>query len=379
MIQTIKDHIKNIGGWRTTDRYVVLAFDDYGNVRLRDNAAADTLTELGHAPRNHFDIRDHLETRADLEAMRDVLTSVTDAAGRGAVLSAYFTPTNLDFDALEEWDATSDPHPPLVSLTETFARAAQRDEGAYAGAWDLWQDLFARDLAAPYYHGRQHFNTKAFVEKWREGDAALRAACAQGSLARLTSRDSAGRKIYAALDIGSVSELPDIAAEILDGADRFEAVFGHRSRVFNPPAGRAHPDLHETLAEAGLWYLEAPYKEAYHLGDGKRRTMVSRTGDVASRSTRKIVRNVVFEPGPNGIDASIMAARASVSAAFRMGKPAIISSHRVNFGTYIDPAHGRANLEALRKLLKHIIADHPTIRFVSTYELGVIMDGGRPV
>jgi peptidoglycan/xylan/chitin deacetylase (PgdA/CDA1 family) len=379
LIQTIKDYLKNVGGWRPTDRYVVLAFDDYGNMRLRDGAAADALTGLGQAPRNHFDVCDHLETRADLEAMRDVLGSVTDVTGRSAVLSAYFTPANLDFDALKSWDASSDPNPPLEPLNQTFERATAHDRAAYAGAWDLWQELFAQEMAAPYYHGRQHFNTRAFVEKWRDNDAALHAACAHGSLARLASRDSAGRKIYAALDIGSASELPDIAAEILDGADRFEAVFGHRARVFNPPAGRAHPHLHGTLSEAGLWYLEAPYQEAYHLGDGKRRTFISRTGDFASASTRKIVRNVVFEPGPNGIEASIKAARASVNAAFRMSKPAIISSHRVNFGTYIDPEYGKANLEALRKLLQLIRADHPTIRFISTYELGVIMDDGRPV
>jgi len=54
-----------------------------------------------------------------------------------------------------------------------------------------------------------------------------------------------------------------------------------------------------------------------------------------------------------------------VAAAFRWHKPAIISSHRVNFAGHIDPHNREFGLDALRRLLGGIIERWPDAHFIS--------------
>jgi len=82
-----------------------------------------------------------------------------------------------------------------------------------------------------------------------------------------------------------------------------------------------------------------------------------------------IVRNVVFEPtrDPN-FNAEDFAMR-QIEVAFRMKKPANISSHRVNFSGHISPVNRTMGLAALKGLLDKIVARWPEVEFISAGEL----------
>ena len=58
-----------------------------------------------------------------------------------------------------------------------------------------------------------------------------------------------------------------------------------------------------------------------------------------------------------------------VEAAFRWRKPAIISSHRVNFCGHIDPNNRQQGIAALGELLKGIVKRWPDVRFISADQL----------
>ena len=95
-----------------------------------------------------------------------------------------------------------------------------------------------------------------------------------------------------------------------------------------------------------------------------------------------LVRNVVFEPtddrGFNWVDYSLK----QVETAFYWGKPANISSHRVNFCGHIDPKNRAKGLGDLKQLLKKIVQKWPEVEFMSADELGDLIlkermrDGG---
>ncbi len=82
-----------------------------------------------------------------------------------------------------------------------------------------------------------------------------------------------------------------------------------------------------------------------------------------------VVRNVVFEPTNDEAFDSVKLALDQVAAAFRWRRPAIISSHRVNFCGHIDPENRKQGLRALKQLLDGIVRRWPDVRFVSADEL----------
>ncbi len=67
----------------------------------------------------------------------------------------------------------------------------------------------------------------------------------------------------------------------------------------------------------------------------------------------------------------------TIERAFRWHKPAIISSHRVNFVGFLNPQQREHGLDLLDKFLAEIIKRWPDVEFMSSVELGDIMAGKR--
>ena len=72
MKRLLLDNLKNIPGWRTSDKLVVFAVDDYGNVRLDSPRARDQLSEAGLDMSSRFDQYDALGLNALESADGDV-------------------------------------------------------------------------------------------------------------------------------------------------------------------------------------------------------------------------------------------------------------------------------------------------------------------
>jgi hypothetical protein len=101
------------------------------------------------------------------------------------------------------------------------------------------------------------------------------------------------------------------------------------------------------------------------------------TGKNSREQQHFIVRNVVFEPiDPRGFNWVNHAIR-QIEAAFRWNRPAIISSHRVNFCGHIDPENREKGLSALRELLKQITERWPEVEFMAANELGDLVSGRK--
>jgi len=66
-----------------------------------------------------------------------------------------------------------------------------------------------------------------------------------------------------------------------------------------------------------------------------------------------------------------------INTAFRWHKPAVISSHRVNYtgGLYVENRdHG---LASLKNLLTAIVKKWPDVEFMTTAELGSLISDGK--
>ncbi len=376
MIRWFKDNFKNLGGWRTARKLVVFNVDDYGNVRIPSRQARDRLTTAGVKLTGRMDQLDTLETRQDLEALFEVLDFFKDHQGRPAKFTPYTLSANPDFARIQ-----SDKKYHWELLPITFQRLAETQPTAYQGAWDLWQEGIAQGLMQPQFHGREHLNLTLIQHKLDQAANDLSQNLQNESMAGIES-DLPGigfTQAFALTPQKPIDEQLAIHREVItSGMATFEQVFGFRSLTFTPPSQVIHPTLYQVAEDLEIRGIDKPYRVLRDLGDGKRFIEKNRLGRQRSQQHITIVRNVVFEPAEVASFDPVQRALQLMEAAFRWGKPAIISSHRVNFCGHIDPEYRATGLANLKRLLDGMLQRWPDIEFISADQLVQIIDDSTP-
>lgn len=366
MKQTLLNHIKNIPGWHTNRKLVLFAVDDYGTIRLHSKAAREQLDQAGLPVDSRFDAYDTLETREDLEALYEVLSSVKDQTGKPAIFTPYALPCNINFEQIEEEDYHAYHY---EHLPTSYKKLSVLQPSAYGGGWELWREGIAQGLMAPQFHGREHLNLKVFEEKLQRRDHDIMTALQNRSYTSIQQKDYPTIGWTAAFSFAQAEELNRFPEVLRSGLNAFESVFGYRATSFTPPAQQFHPSLYPVLWDNGIQAIDRPLTYKQHLGDGQYKRVVSRTHRNKKSGKATIVRNVVFEPTEErGVDWVAFTLK-QIEAAFSWRKPAIISSHRVNFCGHIDPKNRAKGLAALRALLQKIVERWPDVEFVSVAEL----------
>jgi hypothetical protein len=366
MLRYIIDNAKNILGWQTKRKIVVFAVDDYGNVRLSSAVARDKMNKAGLTIHNRFDAFDALENREDLEALFDVLESVRDSRGKPAIFTPFALCCNINFAKMKQTGYT---HFIPELLPETFAKLSAEDALNYEGTWSLWKHGIEKGLLLPQFHGREHFNLKVFEEKLLKRDEELMINLENNSYTSISNSGYPTISYTAAFEFDNFEENERLRLIIEDGLNLFEKVYGYKSTHFNSPGGRENSILHKTLTEQGVKFIDAPFIKKEHQGNGKFKSTINYTGKVNSFKQLFFVRNVVFEPTNTNVN-HVARAMKQIELAFRWNKPAIISSHRVNFCGQISSDNRTKGLRELKLLLTAIVKRWPDVEFMSSDELG---------
>jgi len=374
MIGNLKDFIignaKNAIGLKTDRKIIAFSVDDYGNVRLDSRQARDNMQAAGLKVYSRFDMLDTLETKQDLEQLFEVLFSVTDKNGRHAIFTPFSLPCNIDFEKVALGNY-SEYH--YENLPETYKKLATFQPQAYDGAWELWKQGIANGLLKPQFHGREHVNLSVFKDKLKKKDHDLLTALKNRSYSSISDDEYPTMFSTAAFDFWNASENDAFVEVIVDGLNQFEKVYGYRSNYFTPPVFNIHHSLFKTLKENGIEYIDLGLVRKEHQGFGKFKTEFNYTGKKNTEGLTIMVRNVVFEPTEDrGIDWVAFAIK-QIETAFRWNKPAIISSHRVNFCGHIDPENRKKGLAELKRLLHEIVKKWPDAEFLSGDEVGKIL------
>ena len=370
MRQIIANHLKNILSWKTNRKFVVISVDDYGNVRTDSKGAIERMMASGLQSKSRFDLLDTLETREDLEMLYEVLSSVKGSNGKHAVFTPFSIPCNINFEKMAEDNFEKYTY---ELLPQTFEKLTQFYPKAYENTWDLWQEGISSGLMAPQFHGREHFNLKAFTEKLEKNDNELLTALKNRSNAFISSSGYSTISYTAAFEFWDFKENENLLTILEDGLHNFKKVFGYDSTHFNPPGGREHLSIHSKLAALGVISVDNSFIKKEHQGFGKYKTKINRNGTFNSHGLLQLVRNVVFEPNLDSSIDSVGLAMNQIDLAFKYNAPVNISSHRVNFSGFVDSNNRREGLEDLKKLLNRIVAKYPETEFVSVEELVAIM------
>lgn len=357
----IKTYLKNLPGWRTNKKFVCFSVDDFGNIFLHSKSARENLEKAGlDTYQSRFSRLDILENTNDLTALYEVLTSVRDSSGNNPVFTAFTTCVNIDFDAVERNQYTKYAY---KNLADTYSSLP-----GYESAWKTWTEGVEKGLLVPEFHGREHLNVAFLETLMAEKDPRVVANLENRSWAALGYLGRVGfTEAFAFNNIEEVNKHHDI---IRDGLHIFENLFGRKARHFNAPGAREHHSVHETLKKGGIKLIDADLIQKEHQGQGTFKRMYNPFGRKNEAGLTTVFRNCVFEPNlPEKAD-WVDHCLTEINIAFSCGKPANISSHRVNFVGGIEPSNRDLGLTQLKKLLDAIVRKWPEVEFVSSFEIG---------
>jgi len=287
--------------------------------------------------------RSTLESAADVRALRETLLEFRGADGYPPVWQANTVMAAPDYARLEREGFGGD-ELPLALLPETPARWRR------PGMWDEVRSGIAAGVWWPELHGLHHLPASAWLAALRRGDPDARLAFGQQC------------PVCVAVEAGGEFDPAEPAAARARG---LEQAFAHFARLFGrPPSSLCPPDyrwddaLDGAAARLGATVLQGAAERAgswVHL----RRLLGRWRWPERRGGLLRMPPRIAFEPrGDAAPHAALGAERAhaAVRAAWRGGRPAVVSTHRHNYA-HLDRAWSEAGRAALRDLLRRLCED----------------------
>ncbi|HPQ27566.1 MAG TPA: hypothetical protein PLQ82_03745 [Desulfobacteraceae bacterium] len=369
-LSTVKRDVSNLPGWRTKERLIVFESDDWGSIRMPSKEAFENLAKSGidlfSDEGNRFNKYDSLATVQDLASLFGVLESVKDKTDRPAVFTPFALVANPDFRKIQDLNFTEFHYEP-------FTKTLQRYPGCEK-SFDLWKDGISHRLFVPQFHGREHLNVRVWLKALQKGNKKILTAFENNMWGISTAGDpGVGTELQAAFDVLDKEDLLYQSTVISSGLRLFSELFGYKSLCFVPPNGPFNSALESVCYNEGIRYISTPKIHLEPLPGGRKVTRLRWLGKKSSSGITYLTRNCYFEPGQPGKD-WVGSCLSDISAAFRWRKPAIISSHRVNYIGAIHLSNRTNGLSQLQRLLKGILRNWPDARFVTSAELGELIN-----
>jgi hypothetical protein len=363
-INRILTNAKNIPGWSTKRKIVVFESDDWGTIRTPNRKTLEQVSQRKPVmQRNDFYRYDTLATANDLDDLFNVLSSVKDRAGRAACFTPFCNVVNPDFEKMKEHDLQQYFYEPFTKTLERY----------YPGQriFEKWQSGMTTGIWRPEFHGREHIN----VPKWlkllrkRDDDALFFFNHEMAHFPFQKSVSPIFQSLAPTYFYDSPDEIEQLKDSLVDGLKVFKTIFGYDANSFCPPNAIFSTQLEEHLAGQPLKAIAVERNRIEPSADGPAITRnylfkygkPNRTGQVYYR------RNAKFEPIQK--DFSLNRSLSEVEAAFRWGKPAVISTHRLNFVSALSDDQKAKSLQHLQRFLTQIVARWGDVEFLSSGEL----------
>jgi hypothetical protein len=365
--ENIKRNISNIPGWRTSKKIVVIESDDWGSIRMSSIESYQRLLSLGFpVNQSHYNKFDSLESNEDLSSLFEMLNKFKDKNGSNPVVTAVSIVGNPDFKKILDSDFKSYHYEPF---TETLKRYPNHDK-----VYTLYKEGINDRLFVPVFHGREHLNVKRWMTDLQNGNKSVIQAFNEG----VTGVDRGSNNeplsdFQAAFDIDKPDDTLYLKEVLTEGLTLFEELFGYQAEYFVPTNGPFNNSLEQVLQENGVKLINTAKKQIEPLGDGKINTNIRFLGKKNNLGQYYITRNCFFEPSSfehssekNWVNDCLK----EIEIAFRWKKPAIISSHRVNYIGNLNKSNRVKGLSLLEELLTKMLAKWPDIEFMTSVELG---------
>jgi hypothetical protein len=364
----ISRYLTNIHGWRTSRKIVVIESDDWGSIRMPSSKVYHHLLKKGiRVDKCPFNRYDSLASEQDLTALFEVLSKQKDKNGHHPVITANCLLANPDFKKIR---ATGFSEYHFELFTETLKHYPK-----HHSVFSLWKEGIINRIFYPQLHGREHLNVKRWLRFLQNGSNETMLAFDLGLYGISTNITKEKRKSFlAALDLDDFSDLKWQHQMLSESFRLFEEIFSYHSSSFIATNYTWHPEVEQTLAKGGVKYIQGAnnQKQPDLNVDIIKRHHLGQKNDFGQIY---LIRNCIFEPSLNENKDWISSCLKEINTAFFFNKPAVISSHRLNYIGFIDEKNRNRNLNYLQSLLTGMIQRWPDVEFLNSEELGNILTG----
>ena len=366
-----RQNLINIPGWRTNRKIVVIESDDWGSIRMPSGKVYEECLKSGYrVDKNIFSKYDSLESEEDLEKLFDLLLSIRNALGQSPLITANCLVANPDFDKIKKSDFL-EYHFELI--TETFKKYPKHNN-----CFNLWMKGLELGIFKPQCHGREHLNVSRFMGDLRAGNPDALFAFGHrmpGIFWKDRVEKKEGNRYVVALEYMDLRDKLRKGDILRESLDLFEKIFGFQSDSFIATNYIWAPEYEKILFEGGVKYIQGSQFQNIPKGNylGFKRKF-HYLGQRSKWGPIYLTRNVTFEPSLNQTTDWVSSALREIETAFRWKKPAIISTHRINFVGFLVPENRDRTLKLFKELLIQIIKKWPNVEFMSSDQLGEIIN-----
>lgn len=362
-------NISNIIGWRTKRKIVVIESDDWGSVRIRSKKDFEEMSRKGLDLNNsNYTMNDCLESNSDLSNLFELLLKHKDSTGRPPVFTPMCIMANPDFEKIQRNNFQE-------YYYENFAETCNRYPNSNQ-VLDLWRTGIKERLFVPALHGREHLNVSRWLKLLQIGNKGVMTAFDHCSFGPDSYKGIAIPEYLGAFYSDKISDIAYLEEVIKTADELFKINCGYNPTHFIPPNRESVKLLDITLNKIGVKYLTMAKIRKHPVGNGKHQTELVWLGKKNTTTGQfYITRNSWFEPSHRHID-FVDRGLKEMEIAFRWGKPAVFSSHRVNFVGSIQPENAAYGLKELNRFLIAVIKKWPEIEFMTSTELGELIESG---
>lgn len=356
--------VSQIPGWHTSRKIIVIESDDWGALRTKDKINLQEISKFyPNVIHDPYTANDSLETVEDLNCLFEVLGAVKDKVGNSAVLTANTIMANPDFTKIEESNFEQ------YHYKETYTSLG--NDSQRVNLLKTIKEGIASNLFYPQLHGREHINIKQWMTSLKNNHIELKFSFKFESYGiPLKEKINMRKNVMAALDSTDQVELNNIKGYLEDAQNIFHNTFGFKSKTFIAPSYIWSNELEDTFLKLDIKGLQGlPYQYMPNEKGNWYKKKFRYTGLKSKKGMIHLVRNAFFEPTLNPKINWVQDCLERVDLAFKLKKPAIIGSHRLNFIGSINQENRTQNLQLLKELFQKIVSKWPDVEFKTSEEL----------
>ena len=370
MLKNLIKNLSNLPGWRTNRKIVVIESDDWGSIRMPSNEVRAHLQDqsipMGDIERQRYTSFDTLANSTDFEALYETLYKFKDINNRNPVFTAVSVVANPDFEKIKESNFEHYYYEPFATTLERYQ---------HKNAFNMWKEGVKNNLFIPQFHGREHLNVSTWMRQLRLKDKNTLVAFEQKCWG-YANANKYGIDYQAAFDLEFASDLLYQEKVIKDGLELFEQLHGYKADFFVPPNGPFNTTLEKIAGQCGIKYISTSKIQNEPQGEGRQKKKIHYLGQKNRNNQLYITRNCFFEPNEESKD-WVSNCINDIETAFKWGKPAVISSHRVNYIGGLVEKNRTNSLKQLTSLLAIILSRWPNVEFMTSSELGNLIKDSK--
>jgi hypothetical protein len=364
----LKRTLANLPGWRTNRKIVVIESDDWGSICMPSKEVYEECLKNGYPVNlNAYERYDSLASQEDLEALFDLLLSYKDYKGYHPVITANCAVANPDFEKIKD-DNFQNYHYEL--FTETFKKYPDHSDN-----FNYWLRGKEMGIFYPQFHAREHLNVSKFMNALQINNPDAHFGFMHnmpGCISKGITRT--GNYYVAASHYNSEKDREDKLSIYLEGLKIFQQIFGYSSKTIIPPNYTWNRGYNNEVAKLGVIYIQGQRKMREPKFDSSSIYYNRYLGHKEGSNIISLVRNVAFEPSLVDSFDAVDQCLNQINIAFKMKKPAIINSSRVNYVGFINPENRNKNLRYLQTVLDLAFRKWPDIEFMNSEQLGDLIN-----